>query len=263
MRIEHNQQGYRGFCFRCKETKREAHGLLSIAQIQQRRVDELTWRQSKTVSLPMDYTVDLPDTAMTWLLKGGVSQVMWQAYKVGFSPKLNRVCIPVYRGTELVAVQMRAIEKDQKPKYLARETADNVIFSSLPSTLFAGDREQDYGYDLVVTEDLLSAIRVGRITASSAILGTMHGPNKMETLLREAAANHAIRRERAKDLLPRIALWMDPDKAGEASRSRIAGPLSIRGAEVVHIRSARDPKRHSNAEIRSYLRGEHDRRGAA
>jgi DNA primase len=260
MRIEHNQQGYRGFCFRCKETKREAHGLLSIAQIQQRRVDELTWRQSKTVSLPMDYTQELPDTAMTWLLKGGVSQVMWQAYKVGFSPKLNRVCIPVYRGTELVAVQMRAIEKDQKPKYLARETADNVIFSSLPSTVFAGDREQDYGYDLVVTEDLLSAIRVGRITASCSLLGTMHGANKMQAIVAEATSRR-LRRARSEVL--RIALWMDPDKAGEQSRSRIAGPLSIRGAEVVHIRSARDPKRHSNAEIRSYLRGEHDRRGAA
>lgn len=258
MRIENGTKGYRGWCFRCKETKFEAHGIFSIAELQQRKQELEAWAADKDVKLPSDAQELGSNTeAIIWLLKAGIGQSMWTTYAIYYSSRLNRVILPVFRdrqlnaspmieGTELQAVVLRSLEKSG-PKYLIRERNNDTVFYSNLDTIYPEDRAKDHGYDLVITEDILSAIRVGRIVPSASIVGTSVSSGKITSIMGRVQNYNKIN--------PRIGIWLDPDKAGKKGAYRLAQSLTLLGADVKMIVSERDPKRHSNREIRKYLDG--------
>lgn len=174
---------------------------------------------------------------MLWLLKAGIGYDLARTYGIGYSPRANRIIIPVYRGEELIAFTARAVD-GEKPKYIARhkDGFHSAVFRSLPSTVLdTGDRRLDV---LVIVEDQLSAIRVGRITRSVSLLGTA---NKADALLPELGS------------AKQACIWLDADKAGRNGRNKLARSIAMFGVEPLMINTKRDPKFYSNREIRELI----------
>jgi len=93
--------------------------------------------------------------------------------------------------------------------------------------------------DVTLTEDLLSAYKVGRVGEGWCLLGTRAGPGLLAALMARRPT--------------RVNVWLDPDRAGERSAAKLNASLRGFGFTVRNIHSARDPKRHTLAEIKEYL----------
>jgi hypothetical protein len=240
--IHHGSKGYDCYCFRgsCGFQAYEPHGLLSLAELEKRRADVSSLIASQDISLPSDVTSALPDTGRLWLLQAGVNDFLTQAYGILYSPRYRRVILPLTKGCTTEGYIARALD-GSTPKYLSKlRDPSSALFLSNSDYKLEG--QNDFNLDFVITEDALSAIRVGRIVQSGAILGTSFGDGHLRRVLDLAAKPN-----------PRIGVWMDGDKAGEHSRARIRRMLTLCGAEVFSVRTKRDPKRFANREIRLCL----------
>lgn len=242
MIINHSAKGYSGHCFRDKSHGGfHPHGVLSLTELAKRREASQELRTGPLV-LPQGFTQDIPVWAKAWQLKAGIDTAQGQHYGFGFDPKSNRVIVPVYEDGVLVAFTARAVDK-QTPKYIARykEGYENAIFTSDPALMLpAAVLDGIPPYDLLVTEDVLSAIRVGRHVLSRSILGTT-AKEKTARVLAGLRDN------------PTVGVWLDGDRAGRKGRDRVAVDLSLQGATIIKITTPLDPKRYSNREIKEIL----------
>jgi len=241
MIIQHTSKGFAAHCFRDREHGGFVpHGVLSLAEIaaRHRTTEQL---QQEPFKLPADFTYTIPVHAMEWLLRAGVGYNTASIYRFGFSESLNRVILPVFDKGEIVAFTSRSLDKAVTPKYIAKykQGYENVVFRSEPSHILPSCAELDL-FDAVVVEDQLSAVRVGRVQNAVALLGTTISGKELEVL-------------RGLSQSPRIAVWLDGDKAGRKGRDRVSTGLSLAGASVTKITTERDPKRYSAREIRSIL----------
>ena len=242
MIISHTAKGFHGHCFRSADHGGyEPHGMLSLADLAARRsADTALW--SGPLALPKDFTLEVPARHSGWLLKAGIGFDLQRKYGIGYSEKTNRVILPVYKGTELIAFTARATD-GTKPKYIARhkDGHENGYFASDPALVLGTDSVR--GFDLVVVEDILSAIRVGRLVRTIALLGTS-SRGKIDGLWKDFGLHSN----------PTIAVWLDGDKGGRKGRNALARDLALQGANVIRINTPLDPKRYSNREIREILR---------
>lgn len=90
-----------------------------------------------------------------------------------------------------------------------------------------------------LTEDLLSAIKIGEVAEGWAVLGTTLSKHMTAELMKRGRCN----------------VWLDPDAAGRKGAAKIIKQLVAYGLEVRNIVSERDPKRHTRDEIKAYLCG--------
>ena len=230
--VNHGSKSYNAYCFRCGDNPFEMKGELSLAELA--RIKELNNHaisKRLPLSLPEDYTTDIPLAGRLWLYSGGLTESVWREYGIGYSATLERVILPVYKNNtskELVWYQCRAIHKGQSPKYIQPSDArDTVLFES------AG-KETDTR--CVIVEDILSAIRVGKTRKAFSLLGTKITTPQANTLSK----------------YKEVTTWLDSDKAG------VTGAYSIRKAlqlvtEVRNIVTAEDPKKLSDRDIRELL----------
>lgn len=240
--IHHGSKGYDCYCFRgsCGFQAFEPHGMLSLAELEKRRSDVQSLILSKEVTPPTDLTSEIPDLARLWLLQAGVNDYLSRAYRISYSPRYRRVIIPLSNSDPSQGYIARAVD-GSKPKYLSKlRDPSSALF--LSNSAYKLEGQNELNLDCVITEDALSAIRVGRIVQSAAILGTSFGDGHLRRVFDLVAKPN-----------PRIGVWMDGDKAGEHSRVRIRRALTLCGAEVFAVRTKRDPKRYANREIRLCL----------
>lgn len=268
MIVNHTHKGYTGWCFRCSPdegSKFHPHGELSIKQILERR-EATRELQTSPVILPRDFTTEIPDTGRVWLLKSGISQQLSSFYGIGYSKYYNRVILPVLKNGDLDAFVARAVD-GEKPKYIARtRNPENALFISNPAVQFPTDAVQGVRseYDIVLTEDILSAIRVGRFVASAAVLGTSLSDACIGRIERGRAANRqntdvSLAWWEPQETHLRVAVWMDPDAAGKRAADKIIKKLELSGRSSVNIRTDKDPKYLSDREILKTLKDNHDR----
>jgi len=237
MIVSHGQKGYSAHCFRCGPVGFEPHGVLSIEQVLERRkaTQEL---QTSGVVMPRDFTLDIPPPARLWLQKAGVTAATAEFYGIGYTAYTNRVVIPVWDDMKLVAVLARRIDKIG-PKYVAKMRSSNEYFTSAT--------EPTECTTVVVTEDVLSSIRCGASYRSYALLGTSTGTGSVAGLCIRLAAQQAPS--------VRVAVWLDPDKAGRVASRKLVRALSLAGWDAYAVRSERDPKYYSNADIKEFVQG--------
>jgi hypothetical protein len=257
--ISHDAKGYRAWCFRCDPQtpiRFVPHGLRSISELSKIASQASTLMRSSEVRMPSDATPKLSSLGMGWLLRGGLSLDLSRKYGIMESPSLGRIALPIQSMSgKLSAVLLRSLSKDIKPKYLLKSenTHEATVFHSrrdtiLPSAYAAGTTT---AFDLVLTEDVLSAIRTGRHCASAALLGTAFDSGRMAAVLHPRAPSVEWYRDETAKL--RLGVWLDPDKAGRAATRNLLAALRLQGHHVVDIRTERDPKYYSDNEIRSIL----------
>lgn len=237
MIVSHGVKGYSAYCFRCGPIGFAPHGVLTIEQVLERRkaTQEM---QARGVAMPPDFTLDIPAPARLWLQKAGVTAATAEFYGIGYSAKVNRVVIPVWEHQRLVAVLARRIDKTG-PKYIASMRGSNEFFTSASAPAESAT--------VVVTEDVLSAIRCGATYRSYALLGTSTGSGSIAGLC------NRLDGQQAADI--RVAVWLDPDKAGRVAARKLVRSLCLAGWDAYAVRSERDPKYYSNAEIKEFVSG--------
>jgi DNA primase len=151
---------------------------------------------------------------------------------------MQRVILPVYGDGKLIWYQGRAITAGQKPKYLNPTVPkDGRMFISQENTELTGST-------VIVCEDILSAIRVGKVAEANKIgVGVSLLGTKLctESIIRLGNAE-------------RVIGWFDNDAAGRTASRDLYQSVSML-TDVHIIRSERDPKRYSDQEILTYLKG--------
>lgn len=194
----------------------------------QKELDE--YRNRKTVELPEDFTYDIPAIGLAWPLKYGISEDDCRGYGFGWSDKYQRFVMPVHdiHDDSLRAVQSRAVT-NVTPKYLNKGKA--LFFAYSPLDALGGD-------SMVITEDMLSCVKVGKVIPAVSTLGTYLSAKDASKLL---------------ELYSKFYVWYDDDEAGHRGSKQARRELQMQGAHVRIINTELDPKEYSTREIKEIL----------
>lgn len=178
------------------------------------------------ISLPYDYTMTIPDVPARWI-KQYLPQSLLYKYKIGYSESKNQsIILPVYKDRMLVAYQARSFDPDCHVKY--KSEGPKVLFNSNTPTIWDC---------VVITEDQISAIKVGQVTRSLAILGNWVTEENMIEIGKQKAKLYLV--------------WLDNDKGGDIGRANL---FELRKYAPVRIlTTAKDPKSYSFEEIKDHI----------
>lgn len=179
--------------------------------------------------MPEDASMeDIPIQGFNWLRKAGIDEDLRKEYKIQYSPSAKRVLLPSYdTNGRLLYLQARAVFEGQTPKYVNQAAVKKPLFHS----------HQAVTSEVVLTEDILSAIKVGQVFSAISLLGT----KPVDTLLPA--------------LMPfdEVFVWLDPDDAGINGSIKIAHYCSLLGKPVYRVQSDKDPKYYSKQEIKQFI----------
>jgi hypothetical protein len=169
----------------------------------------------------------LPPHAVAWLKKYGITDKEIEQRRIKKKQKKPRLVLPFVEGGEVVFFQGRYFGSNPKE----------------PRFRTFGRRKQFHVFDdhgdsatLVLVEDYISAIKVGRVAAAYPILGA-HVP---EDVL-----------DRCRKRFERFGIWLDADKTKEASKAVLRG--LARGLDIFRITTPKDPKEYNEKEIYSFI----------
>ena len=230
--VSHGEQGYSGWCFRCGKVGFEPHGYSNLARLEELRNLNLQAEETQSNELPTDFTTDIPNKQAVWLYKAGISLHRAAHCGIGWSDVLQRIVIPIFDTTgRLRYWQARAVMPGQTPKYTNPPVSKtDLLYRVCPSDERCGKSR------VVVTEDILSAIRIGKHIPAMSIMGTKTSDSQAAQLSE----------------FEEVTYWLDPDKAGR--EGAIAGTRKLALVTTTSIvESPVDPKHLSDREIREYL----------
>lgn len=233
--VTKQDSGVSAYCFRCKWNGFVGAPPESLAQKLERKSREKlaskAMKDSKALPSPKcENVAEWPLEARIWLYKAGLNNHDISEAGIYYHGGSNRVVLPVYDGPNLVYWQARGFDPEA-PKYLNPSVVDRT---ALVAHWYGSER------CLVLTEDWLSGYRVHRATGVQvySLLGT--------TLTDKIAAQIVYNR------VP-VAVWLDPDSPGQTAARKIVAKLNALNHPVKNIVTERDPKLHSDAEIREVL----------
>jgi len=209
------------FCYSCRYVER-ANKITSFKNKETTR-DEAPL----TVVLPLDSTTQLPRIATEWLERYEFDHNTINNNHIMWSDRYQKLIFPYFIDGVLVAWQGRVfdpIEKDKR-KWFSQGALDSFIYT----------RGKD-SPAIVLTESIISAIKVGRWQKSSPIYGSVIATKRW------AALSH---------LTDHVILWLDPDKKKEAIKQADTGRLFI--PKVAVIFSDKKPKDYTYEEIKGII----------
>ena len=189
------------------------------------------------LTLPPDLTTvprDMNVHGSVWLSKYGINEAERKHYMLGWSDYHNRIILPVWNleRTELIAFQRRRIlPHDTMPKYLTTRRA----YHKHPVWYGSNHREGD---TLVITEDILSAVKVNRVCMSLSLLGT-HLPDAVLHWI----VNH----------YSRVLLWLDDDGPAVRQHQRNIMKRLALFMDARILKTEHDPKEYHHDEIREIV----------
>ncbi len=234
--VSKSEKGVSAWCFKCATpgmfVPAPAESLQEkMARLASQEAADHTMRQTAAMPEPKDENPsDWPLEARVWLYKAGLNNHDIVQAGLYFHRAGRRVVIPVYDGESLVYWQARGFDPD-RPKYLNAVDTDR--------RRLVANWHGNTGC-LVLTEDWLSGYRVHRATGFNvyALLGTH--------LTDEIAAQIVEQKSP-------VAVWLDPDSAGQTAARKISRKLTSFGVENRKILTDKDPKLYSDREIREVL----------
>jgi hypothetical protein len=242
--VEHKPSGYAAWCHRCGLPGWVPKTLSLDERIRaMRAVKAADTAATQTIRppLPCVFSVnDWPEAAKVWLYRAGLSKDWIEHLGFYFHADTGRVVMPVMDGDSLCFWQARGFATDQA-KYISPALGpaqSKPVFISDPYTGAEMDRLPD---TLALTEDILSAVRVGQTCEAWSLLGTALTPEAIRLLATRKPS--------------RVLVWLDPDDAGVSARRKIVPKLRAMGLDAKAVRAPRDPKNFTFAEIRSYIHG--------
>lgn len=221
--------GLHAWCFRCAESRKVLKELSLAEKAQILRQRTQSDQDMKACRLPFDYTLDIPAKHAVWLYKASIRKVVAESYGIGWSPSQGRIILPVYDDAgELAFMQARRMEGQDGPKYRNSygANAGKVLFQT--RTIAPGEPF------VIVTEDMLSAIRTDFLAPSAALCGVSLSLSK-RLILAQAKT---------------ILMFLDPDKAGIDGSKKAVRDMQYIHNDVRIVTARDDPKRITHKEIR-------------
>ncbi len=229
-RINHSNAGISLYCFRCGEQEFIPHGPRSAAEILAARAATEELREARDIPERCQGLTEegVPSEALLWTLRTGLTpEEATDVYGFKYDPKTRRVLIPLDGG--FIA---RAVFKEQ-PKYIRSGSMDQEIW----------EQRVDESNTVIITEDILSAIKVYRSGFSSiAILGTSVSTTAASRI---GYYEHVI-------------CWTDGDKAGDAAWRKLRKRMALYDTRLSRIRTDDDPKNISITEINRLIGEQND-----
>lgn len=226
MVVEHTADGWRAYCHRCADNGFVPHERESLEQKMQRlararAVDEQA-RQNPALPQPMNREPNTwPLPARVWFYKAGLTNEDISILGAYWNEYMQRVVIPVRVAGRVVFWQARNPFTDGRPKYISPSVDRQDIVAAF------GD-----GPCLVLTEDILSAYKVGKVTEAWSLLGVKVPDKILARLVKQGKP---------------IKVWLDPDwnapgRPGQVAASKIRKVLASVGIASDNILSRADPK---------------------
>lgn len=219
------------WCFGCQYYIK-GDGNESLEKLKERtspKQQEETSQNDSTpaLSLPSDYTRSLSLIGSQWLMKYGISKKERIHNNIGWSDKYESLVFPVYDAHHnVLLVQRRFFGTGQWPKYHTKGKPESLLH-------ILGDGDMDTG---VLTEDLLSAIKVGRQYNATPLWGSNLSLEKIKRLSHRFA---------------RLIIWLDRDKAKDSVKYKWrASPFFEKVSIIV---SDHDPKEYNDDAIALFV----------
>jgi hypothetical protein len=195
------------------------------------------------VNLPDDYTTNLPRSAVDWLGQYGLTKKEIVQNGIGYSvagisllsrsvPVAPLLILPVWGegvvGTGVVGYQGRYMGEERGvPKYVTKGFPSN----HLPTWV------SDSGLGMVVVcEDIISSIKLGRVCPAIPLLGSF------------LSKENAVRLSR---YYKTLTFWLDYDKSKEAVKQADQYRPFFDNVEIVI--TERDPKCYETSQLREFL----------
>lgn len=221
---------YRAWCFRCNSGGQTTGPEPSIEE-RLARVHAATAADAgrrATLVLPdmVQDPSEWPPLAKLWLYRAGLGAHDCGRLGAGYDPASGRVFVPVRENGVLVFWQARSIDGRQ-PKYLAPDVDKRGV---LP--------RYGHGHGITLTEDILSAYKVGQVGEAWSLLGTRASSRVLTELM--------ARRER-------VRVWLDPDRAGQKAATKLVHLLHGIGVAANNVVSEKDPKLLTYSSIKGMI----------
>ncbi len=233
--LSNTGKGYSLHCFRCGEpgwSPAEPEPLsvrlerLSKAQA----IDNVVCQDATLPEPQVRAWGDWPGEARLWLLKAGLSSHDVGQLGAYYHPTTQRVVLPVFSPAKrLLYWQARALD-GRIPKYLGSPVGKDTCVPQ-------------YGKanEVTLTEDILSAYKVGTVAEGWCLLGTSMSKVCLGMLMARNA---------------KVNIWLDPygiDKAGTRAADKVSKQLRSVGLECRIIKSEKDPKLVHRQQIKELL----------
>lgn len=234
--VKRTSKGWVLYCHRCQQVQMVRRDNIPLGEVRRLLLRRNMPAIDSTVvysqvSLPYDFTAEISSTGMLWLNSNGVTPEEVKTHGFGYSPRLDRVILPVRSADgELVYWQGRRLTTDKtQPKYL------NVKSRSRSDIFFRVEKDSPV---IVIVEDILSALAVARAGISSlALLGSHVNDDLLKALPKK-----------------RIKFWLDPDKRKESVK--FSKKLRAHGFTCSSILVPdKDPKEYGTEEIKEIVLG--------
>lgn len=214
------------FCFSCNSYWPAENSLRYL----KRKLEGRSFKvKSKVDNFPADVTNNIPKEALVWLKSYGITSQEIIDNEYVWSPMWKSLIVFSKDIEQNVIFWQGRFFPKQDPKVIGFGQKDHLKF---------GGPERGQTDVVVLVEDFVSAIKVNRYQTCLCLFGSYVSPQLM-LRLKNLGYNKVI-------------IWLDPDKSKQSlSFSRRYGVLFKQG--VVSILSDRDPKEHSNQEIKDFL----------
>lgn len=231
--IKNTGKGLLYHCHNCSFSGYQPHGTLSPQQTLSLLKQEVPNEKINKPYLdyPSDFTSEIPELGLIWLYKYGLTDEEIKHHGFGGYSNMSRLFIPIFNiSKKLIYYQGRYLGLDKpKIKYLNVRSNVKLIYKEVLNAT---------SNDIVLVEDVVSAIKVGRVATSWALLGSYI---PLELILR------------LMDTDGQVYVWLDPDKAKEAVRYS-KQIRSITGKVCKPIFTEKDPKDYTTDEIVEILK---------
>lgn len=184
-------------------------------------------KEKNDVCLPLDCNTDLPASTLLWLNKFNITLKEARDNKFKWSPSKELLIFPVYgHDSTLLFWQGRYFGKDKKSKYISRGKSQDLLHIINPSI----------SEEIILVEDLLSAIKIGRQNAAIPIWGSHISINTFKRLFLQFKS---------------VGVWLDSDKMKEAVKYASIGS-QLGSTRVLYTQL--DPKCYSDEQIQEILK---------
>lgn len=229
--VSRDRKGYSAYCFRCGGKGFVSLSLSLAERIENLRSANVADAEAKhALTLPTPKVLDpqtWPRYARVWMYKSGFSNDDITTLGFYYHERLDRVVMPVYDGDKLVYWQARGFTAD-RPKYIN----PSIDRQKLVAKYGAG------GPAVVLTEDNLSAYKVGKVCEAWSLMGTTLTDSVLADLITKGKP---------------VLIMLDPDAGGTKGLLGMARRLGAVGLKFVDARMTRDPKRHTLQEISEWI----------
>lgn len=221
------------FCFACGYFV-PSPKILSLDDVRNSKQKREEANEPIRVFLPDDFTTIIPTEPLGWLYDYGITPEEIAKLKMGWSALMRRLIFPIYDGEgKLLMWQGRYFPPSfetavKRAKYYTCGQPDGV-------EAYFGHEERVNTWVLVV-EDFISAVKVGRIAPTCCLWGSELSIKKLKRLAHSFES---------------LIIWLDHDKASYQAKSIVKAKPYFKHVTGIFTKS--DPKAFTTKEISEWI----------